>query len=175
MLFMCDQSHDQRERMERQLQPIIELIARQLGMSADTTTAFHMHMWIHVHGIASMIVTHYLDWDEQHIVDTLSVEFHAQRVHRQPAGKWRRAMTATDQQEAIRAEGLTKRFGATTAVDGLDLTVTNGEIFALLGVNGAGKNTTIAMLTQFGLDQVAHQRAHTLSGGMQRRLSIAMG
>lgn len=28
MLFMCDQSHDQRERMERQLQPIIELIAR---------------------------------------------------------------------------------------------------------------------------------------------------
>lgn len=37
MLFMCDQSRDQRERMERQLQPIIELIARQLGMSADTT------------------------------------------------------------------------------------------------------------------------------------------
>ena len=63
MLFMCDQSRDQRERMERQLQPIIELIARQLGMSADTTTAFHMHMWIHVHGIASMIVAHYLDWD----------------------------------------------------------------------------------------------------------------
>ena len=84
-------------------------------------------------------------------------------------------MTATDQQEAIRAEGLTKRFGATTAVDGLDLTVTNGETFALLGVNGAGKSTTIAMLTQFGLDPVAHQRAHTLSGGMQRRLSIAMG
>ena len=84
-------------------------------------------------------------------------------------------MTATDQQEAIRAEELTKRFGATTAVDGLDLTVTNGETFALLGVNGAGKSTTIAMLTQFGLDQVAHQRAHTLSGGMQCRLSIAMG
>lgn len=77
MLFMCDQSRDQRERMERQLQPIIELITRQLGMSADTATAFHMHMWIHVHGIASMIVAHYLDWDEQHIVDALSVEFHA--------------------------------------------------------------------------------------------------
>lgn len=77
MLFMCDQSRDQRERMERQLQPIIELIARQLGMSVDTATAFHMHMWIHVHGIASMIVTHYLDWDEQHIVDALRVEFHA--------------------------------------------------------------------------------------------------
>ena len=77
MLFMCDQSRDQRERMERKLQPIIELIERQLGMSVDTATAFHMHMWIHVHGIASMIVTHYLDWDEQHIVDALRVEFHA--------------------------------------------------------------------------------------------------
>lgn len=54
-----------------------ELAARQLGMSADTATAFHMQMWIHVHGIASMIVTHYLDWDEQHIVDAMSVEFHA--------------------------------------------------------------------------------------------------
>ncbi len=31
-----------------------------------------MHMWIHVHGIASMIVTHYLDWDEQHIVHAFS-------------------------------------------------------------------------------------------------------
>ena len=57
MLFMCDQSHDQRERMERQLQPIIELIARQLGMSADTATAFHMHMWIHVQCICGSMCT----------------------------------------------------------------------------------------------------------------------
>lgn len=87
-------------------------------------------------------------------------------------------MTATDQQEAIRAEGLTKRFGATTAVDGLDLTVTNGETFALLGVNGAGKSTTIAMLTQFGLDQVAHQRAHTLTalkGEVTIRARVVVG
>ncbi len=47
---------------------------------------------------------------------------------------------------SIEIKGLTKRFGARTAVDGLDLTVKEGELFALLGVNGAGKTTTIRML-----------------------------
>ena len=40
-----------------------------------------------------------------------------------------------------------KRFGATTAVDGLDLDVREGEIYGLLGPNGAGKSTTIAITT----------------------------
>ena len=48
---------------------------------------------------------------------------------------------------AIEAKGLTKRFGAKTAVDGLNLTVEKGEMLALLGVNGAGKTTTIRMLS----------------------------
>ncbi|MBQ2952326.1 MAG: ABC transporter ATP-binding protein [Clostridia bacterium] len=48
---------------------------------------------------------------------------------------------------AIRTRGLTKRFGEKTAVDGLDLTVEKGELFALLGVNGAGKTTAIRMLS----------------------------
>jgi len=47
---------------------------------------------------------------------------------------------------AIRTEGLTKRYGAFTAVDGLDLEVRFGEVFGLLGPNGAGKTTTILML-----------------------------
>ena len=47
---------------------------------------------------------------------------------------------------AVVAEGLTRRFGATTAVDGLDLKVARGELFALLGHNGAGKTTTLRML-----------------------------
>ncbi|MGD2068047.1 MAG: ABC transporter ATP-binding protein [Gemmatimonadota bacterium] len=46
----------------------------------------------------------------------------------------------------IRLEGLTKRYGAFTAVDGLDLTVPRGEIFGFLGPNGAGKTTTIRMI-----------------------------
>lgn len=46
----------------------------------------------------------------------------------------------------IAARGLTRRFGAFTAVDGVDLSVAPGEIFAFLGANGSGKSTTIRML-----------------------------
>jgi ABC-2 type transport system ATP-binding protein len=49
----------------------------------------------------------------------------------------------------IDIEGLTKRYGAFTAVDGLSLAVRRGELFALLGPNGAGKTTTLRMLMGF--------------------------
>ena len=49
--------------------------------------------------------------------------------------------------DVIRTEHLTKRFGCKRAVDLLDLSVPAGAIFALLGGNGAGKSTTIRMLT----------------------------
>ncbi len=140
---------------------------------------------------------------------------------------------------AIETRGLTKRYGDLTAVDSLDLAVEQGELFALLGVNGAGKSTTIKLLSclaaptagdarllghsvvteadqvkrgiavspqetavapnltaeenlnlmagiygvpgeagrlmaELGLDEVAKRRAKVLSGGWQRRLSIAM-
>ncbi|MFZ1315421.1 MAG: ATP-binding cassette domain-containing protein [Methanothrix sp.] len=48
---------------------------------------------------------------------------------------------------AISARGLTKRFGETTAVDNIDLLIRKGELFGLLGANGAGKSTIIKMLT----------------------------
>ncbi len=47
---------------------------------------------------------------------------------------------------AVLARGLTRRFGAFTAVDHLDLEVSAGEIFGFLGANGAGKTTAIRML-----------------------------
>ena len=145
---------------------------------------------------------------------------------------------------AIRIENLTKRYKDVTAVDGLTLSIAQGELFSLLGVNGAGKTTTIRMLsclTQptggdaflmgrsirmdtagvktliavspqetavapglsarenlelicgvhgfpkdkrdrkiveltalLGLEPILHRRAGKLSGGWQRRLSIAM-
>jgi ABC-2 type transport system ATP-binding protein len=53
--------------------------------------------------------------------------------------------------EAIRIEGLTKKYKDVVAVDNLRLTVHKGELFSLLGVNGAGKTTTIKMLS--GLTQ----------------------
>ena len=49
--------------------------------------------------------------------------------------------------QAIQTLGLTKRYKNLTAVDHLDLEVSEGELFALLGVNGAGKTTIIKMLT----------------------------
>lgn len=49
----------------------------------------------------------------------------------------------------IKAEGLTKRYGALTAVDGLSFTVQPGEVLGFLGPNGAGKTTTMRMLAGF--------------------------
>jgi len=50
---------------------------------------------------------------------------------------------------AIRTENLTKRYGALTAVDRVDLAVEEGEIFGFLGPNGAGKSTLINVLLDF--------------------------
>ena len=57
----------------------------------------------------------------------------------------------------IRTDRLTRRFGATVAVDGLSLEIADGEIFGLLGPNGAGKTTTVRMLA--GLIGVSDGRA----------------
>ena len=48
---------------------------------------------------------------------------------------------------AVDIQGLTKRYSDMTAVDALSLTIGEGELFALLGVNGAGKSTAIKMLS----------------------------
>lgn len=48
---------------------------------------------------------------------------------------------------AIHAEGLVKNFGTTRALDGVDLDVESGTVFALLGPNGAGKTTAVRILT----------------------------
>jgi ABC-2 type transport system ATP-binding protein len=49
----------------------------------------------------------------------------------------------------IEIEGLTKRFGAFTAVDQVSFTVARGEVLGFLGPNGAGKSTTMKMLAGF--------------------------
>jgi ABC-2 type transport system ATP-binding protein len=51
-----------------------------------------------------------------------------------------------DERAPIEIHGLVKTFGATRALDGLDLTVNRGEVHGFLGPNGAGKSTTIRVL-----------------------------
>jgi ABC-2 type transport system ATP-binding protein len=81
---------------------------------------------------------------------------------------------------AIRTEHLSKRYGATVALDSLDLEVREGEVYGYLGPNGAGKTTTIRLLLGlhranagraelFGLDcwresVVAHRRVAYVAG-----------
>ncbi|MBL7257851.1 ABC transporter ATP-binding protein [Paractinoplanes lichenicola] len=57
---------------------------------------------------------------------------------------------------AVDLDGVVKRFGAVTAVDGISLTIRPGEVVALLGPNGAGKTTTVDML--LGLSQPSQGR-----------------
>ena len=84
---------------------------------------------------------------------------------------------------AVETFGLTKRYGSTTAVDGLNLCVEPGQVFGFLGPNGAGKSTTIRMLlalqrptggraTLLGLDAAAdrvevHRRVGYLPGDLE--------
>jgi daunorubicin/doxorubicin transport system ATP-binding protein len=71
---------------------------------------------------------------------------------------------------AVEASGLVKTFGATRAVDGIDLCIRAGSVYGFLGPNGAGKTTTIRMLATllrpdagtarvFGHDVVRHAPA----------------
>ena len=90
-------------------------------------------------------------------------------------------MTSLDKAtRPIRAEDLTKRYGETLALDGLDLSIEPGEVYGYLGPNGAGKTTTIRLLLGihrptrgraelFGIDAwadpvEAHRRAAYVSG-----------
>ncbi len=85
---------------------------------------------------------------------------------------------------AISVRGLTKTFGAFTAVDGIDFEVPRGQIFGFLGPNGSGKTTTIRMLTGtlrphggvaevLGTDVVHHpERVQRRIGYMSQKFSL---
>ena len=68
--------------------------------------------------------------------------------------------------EAIRVEGLVKRFGSFTAVDDVSFDVTAGEIFGILGPNGAGKTTTLEIIE--GLQKPSAGRVSVLGLDTQR-------
>jgi ABC-2 type transport system ATP-binding protein len=57
-----------------------------------------------------------------------------------------RSTAGSGEEVVVGASGLVKRFGAATALDGLDLEVRRGEVHGFLGPNGAGKSTTIRIM-----------------------------
>lgn len=77
----------------------------------------------------------------------------------------------------IEAQGLTKRFGSTVALDGLDLQVPAGAILGVLGPNGAGKTTAVRILTTLtipdrGAARVAGYDVVSESTGVQRNIGV---
>jgi ABC-2 type transport system ATP-binding protein len=77
----------------------------------------------------------------------------------------------TDRELAVDLRGLTKRFGAVTAVNDLTLSVESGEIVAFLGPNGAGKTTTIDMVLGLARPDVGTVRVY----GRSPADAIALG
>ena len=73
--------------------------------------------------------------------------------------------------DAVQIQGLTKRFGRSIALEGLDLTVAPGEVTGFLGPNGAGKSTTIRVLLGLLRADGGHVR---LLGGDPWRDAVAL-
>lgn len=81
-------------------------------------------------------------------------------------------------EHAIRAEGLVKRFGHLTALDGVDLEVEQGTVFGLLGPNGAGKTTAVRILATIlrpdeGRAEVLGRDVVHQADAVRRRIGLA--
>lgn len=75
LLFMRDRSHEMKKENMEDIMPILQIIQEATGMSQKKAYAFHIEMWIFVHGMAAMIATNYLDLDESYISSVLTDAF----------------------------------------------------------------------------------------------------
>lgn len=72
LLFMRDRSREKIEENKEEIRPLMQLIQQNLGISEDEAYLFHLEMWLYVHGIATMIATSYLDWDDEFVSRVLT-------------------------------------------------------------------------------------------------------
>lgn len=72
LLFMRDRSNETIEENQEEIKPLIALIMRNTGISEEDAYLFHLEMWVYVHGIATMIATSYLDWDDEFVSQVIT-------------------------------------------------------------------------------------------------------
>ena len=72
LLFMRDRSGERIEEDRESIRLLLELLQKNLGVSKDDAYLFHLEMWVYVHGIATMIATSYLDWDDEFVSRVLT-------------------------------------------------------------------------------------------------------
>ncbi len=72
LLFMRDRTGEKIEENREEIRPILSIIMKNLGLNEDEAFLFHLELWLYVHGIATMIVTNYLDWDTEFIDKALT-------------------------------------------------------------------------------------------------------
>jgi len=131
----------------------------------DLTTA----MWQVRHTLAGIPVQ-VIDAYEPELEDVFIALLHQRQLARHDPVKVASAKTAANVQNgnrvAIEALELTRDFGAFRAVDNVSFRVMPGEIFGLLGANGAGKTTVIKMLT--GILRPSQGAGHVAGADMRR-------
>lgn len=86
LLFMCDRSKEVIAEDREVIRPLLEIIQKNMGIDEDKAFIFHMEMWIYVHGIATMIATDYLNWDED-MVSKMLTDAYAGMKYRYTEGK----------------------------------------------------------------------------------------
>lgn len=72
LLFMCDRSNEASEDDRESLRPLLEMLQKNLGLSEDEAYLFHMETWICAHGMATMLATSFVEWDEVFISRVLT-------------------------------------------------------------------------------------------------------
>ena len=65
LLFMRDRSREKIKENPKEKDLLTELIVNQVGIDRNSATTFYLEMWAYTHGIATMIATDYLTWDEE--------------------------------------------------------------------------------------------------------------
>ena len=79
LLFMRDRTHEEKAAGD-DLEALLGLIQKNMGLSRDDAYRFHLEMWIYVHGIATMIATAYLEWDMDFISAALTDAYQGLRL-----------------------------------------------------------------------------------------------